>query len=182
VDERKSVLKTFRLSESLARSLEKQAADEGITGNALANSVISEYFEWTRKSREFGFLALPRPMLISLVEKLDEKELDRIGREVLAATWKEMAQFWFQDSSPDSILRVLIMRAKFDSKLSTKVMREDGTYTVVLRHDYGPKWSIIVAGALRESVKQSFHVEPRMTRGASVITAHFKVRPTNLPS
>ena len=176
-DERKTHLRTIRFPESLVRSLEKEAADEGTTVNALANSIISGYFDWTKKAREFGFLALHKPILIGLVEQLDDEALDRIGREIMAASWKEMAEFWFQDSSPNDILNALIMRSKFDSKISTRITQEEGMYTIVLRHDYGPKWSTVVAGALREFVKQSFHVEPRMSKGESVITARFKTHP-----
>jgi hypothetical protein len=177
VDRRKTVLRTFRLSESLTDSLRKGAADEGMNVNALANSILSEYFDWTKKAREFGFLALHKPILISLIEQLDDKTLDRIGREVMFASWREMAEFWFQDSSPDNILNALTMRAKFDPKISTRITQGEGTCAIVLRHDYGPKWSIVVAGALREFVRQSFHVEPRISQGESVITARFKVNP-----
>ena len=173
--ERKTHLRTLRFSESLALSLEKEAADEGTTVNALANSIIGGYFEWTKKAREFGFLAIHKPIFVSLIEQLDDKTLSRIGREVMSAGWKEMAEFWFQDSSPERILDTLSLRSKSDTKIRTRVTKEDGTYAIVLSHDFGPKWSIVLAGALREFVTKSFHVEPRISQGESVVTARFKV-------
>ena len=180
--ERKTHLRTLRFSESLARSLEKEAADEGTTVNALSNSIISGYFDWTKKAREFGFLALHKPIFISLIEQLDDKTLARIGREVMTASWKEMAEFWFQDSSPDKILDALSMRSKFDSRIRTRVTQEEGTYAIVLSHDYGSKWSIVLAGALREFVSKSFHIEPRISQGESVVTARFKINPRKSPT
>jgi len=181
-DERKTHLSTLRFSESLARSLQKEADDEGTTVNALANSILSGYFEWDKKAREFGFISLHKSIFKSLIEELDDKTLARIGREVMAPAWKEMAEFFLQDSSPNKVLEVLNMRSKINpDRLRTRITKDEDTYTIVCRHDFGPKLSIILAGALQEFVKKSFLVEPRISQGESVITARFKVRPRNSP-
>ena len=182
VNERKTRLKTIRLTESLVRSLEKEAADEGTTVNADVNSIISQHLEYDKKAQEFGFAAIPKPLLKSMLEGLGDETLARIGREIVPAMWREMAEFWSGDSSPDEILNALAMRSKFDPDKPTKVTREDGSYTVVMRHDFGPKWSIIAKNALQEFVKRAFHVEPQMSQGESVITARFKVKPQKLSS
>jgi hypothetical protein len=181
-DERKTRLRTLRFSESLARSLEKEAADEGTTVNALANSIISRYFDWDKKAREFGFISLHKSIFMSLIEELDDKTLARIGREVMAPMWKEMAEFFLQDSSPDRILAVLNMRSKINpASLRTRIAREEDAYMIVCRHDFGPRLSIILASSLQELVRKSFLVEPRINVGESVVTARFKVHPRNLP-
>jgi hypothetical protein len=179
-EKRKSVLKTIRFSESLARSLEKEAAEEGTTVNANVNLIISRHFDWHKKANEFGFVSVHKPVFMSLFGELDEKTLARIGREVLTASWREMAMFWFQDSSPDGILDALSLRSKFGSKMRTRMTREEDMYTVVCHHDFGPKWSIVLKSALQEFVRKSFLVEPRITAGESVVTARFKAKPRNL--
>jgi hypothetical protein len=176
-DERKTVLKTIRISESLARSLEKEAADEDTTVNADIGSILSRHFDWHKKAEEFGFVALHKPLLMSLIEGLDDVTLARIGREVLTSSWKEMAEFWLQDSSPKGLLDALSMASKFDSKMRIRVTQEEDTYTIVFHHDLGRKWSIVAESAAQELVKESFHVKPRITAGESVVTAHFKVSP-----
>jgi hypothetical protein len=173
--ERKSRLRTIRLSESLERSLEKEAADEGTTVNADVNSILSQHFDWHKKAREFGIVEIPKSVFMSLTEGLDDETLARIGREVIPATWKEMAEFWFQDSSPDGIMKHLMMQAKFNPYNRTRITQEEGNYTIVLHHDFGSKWSIITKNAFQEFVKQSFHVVPRISVGESVVTARFKV-------
>lgn len=161
----------------MVRSLEKDAAEEGTTVNADVNSILSGYFEWHKKAREFGIVSVPKSILLSLLEGVDDKTLARVGREVVPTTWKEQAEFWFQDSSPDAILKVLGIRAKFNPSNRTKTTQDEGTYTIVFRHDFGPRWSILAKAALQEFVRQSFHVEPRISQGESVVTAHFKVKP-----
>ncbi|MGD0478239.1 MAG: hypothetical protein ABSB29_08780 [Nitrososphaerales archaeon] len=178
--ERKTVLKTIRIPESLARSLEKGAAEEGTTVNSLANAILYRNFEWDRKAREFGFVWVHKPIFRRLVEIADDEELARLGREVIFATWKEMAEFWLQDSTPDGILDALSLRTKFGSSTRTRVTREEDEYTIVLHHEFGPKHSIALKSALQELAK-SFHATPRLSAGESVVTARFKVNPRARP-
>ncbi|MGD0145322.1 MAG: hypothetical protein ABSB53_00505 [Nitrososphaerales archaeon] len=178
MDKRRTQLRTFRFSESLMRSLEKEAADEDTSVNALASSIISGYFDWDKKAREFGFISLHKPIFMRLIEELDDETLDRIGREVMASTWKEMAEFWLQDSSPEKMLEVLSMRSKINpSRLRTRITREENKYTIILRHDFGPKWSIVEKSALQEFVRKTFLVEPQISQGESVVMARFTVNP-----
>lgn len=177
VRERKTRLKTIRLSESLVRSLEKEATEEDTTVNADVNSIISQHFDWNKKAQEFGFAAIPLRLLRNLLEGVDDETLARIGREVLPAIWKEMAEFWSQDSSLDAMMKFQEMRSKFNPNNRTKVTLDEGTYTVVWRHDFGPKWSVLVKNALQEYLEQSFHIKPRITMGESVVTARFKANP-----
>ena len=146
------------------------------------NSILSQHFDWNKKAQEFGFIAVPKSVFMSLIEGLDDEKLARIGKEVIPATWKEMAEFWLQDSSPDAILYRLLARFKSSPYSRTKVTKEGDTYTIVMSHDFGPKWSIASKSALQEFVRQSFHVEPRISQGDSVVTARFKVNPRDLPS
>lgn len=181
-DERKTILKTIRISESLARSLEKEADDEGTTVNADINSILNRHFTWNKKILEFGIAQIPKPLLKGILEGCDDDTLARIGREIGPAVWKEIAEFWIQDSSPDKILDMEASWSKVNPNFQTRVTREDGAYTITMRHDLGPKWSIITENALREFAKISFHVEPQISTGESVVTARFKVNPKNLPA
>ncbi len=182
MSERRTHLRTLRFSESLARSLQKEAADEGTTVNALANSILSEYFDWTKKAREFGFVSLHKPIFMRLIEELDDETLARIGRENVTASWKEQAEFFLQDSTPNKMLEALSMKSKSHLGTLTRITQEGGVYTIVMRHDFGRKWSIVVKSALQEFVRKTFLVEPRINAGESVVTARFKVNPRNLPT
>ncbi len=182
MSERKTHLKTIRLSESLVRSLEKEAADEGTSVNADVNSILSQHFDWDKKAEEFGFYSIPIRLLKNILEGLDDEALARLGREVLPALWKEMAEFFSQDSSLDGMVKFQTMRSKFNPHNHTRVTQDEGEYTIVWRHDFGPKWSIVVKNAIQQFVRKSFHAEPRISVGESVVTAHFKVNPRNSPT
>jgi len=180
-DERKTRLKTIRFPESLVRYLEKEAADEGTTVNADVNSIISRHFSWDKKIREFGIVEIPNSMLRTLFEGCNDETLARMGRETFAVQ-KEMAEFFFHDSSPKAMLDLLTIRSKFNPRNQTRVTQEEDKYAIVMRHDFGPKYTIFAKDFLEEFVKQSFHVKPRISAGESVVTARFKVNPPNSPT
>jgi hypothetical protein len=181
-DKRKTVVRTLRLEESLARSLQVDAADEGASVNAVVNKILSQYYGWGKRAREFGFFSLHKPIFAKLIEEADEETLVRLGEEEVYNTWKEMAEFWLQDSAPDKMLEVIGLRDKLDSQTESRITRDGDTYTIVFRNDYGPKFSIVAESALRKFVRHSFHVEPRITRGGTVVTARFKTSPRNSPA
>ena len=180
--ERKTRLRTFRFSESLNRSLRKEAADEGTSVNALANSILGEYFDWRKKAWEFGFISLHKPIVIRLIEESDDETLARMGREDMAPSWIEQAEFFLQDSSPSETLKAMSRKSKTNPGAVTRITQEGGAYTIVMRHDFGPKWSIVVESALQEFVRKMFGVEPRITAGESVVTARFKADPRKIPA
>jgi len=172
--ETKSVLKTVRFSAPSARSLEREAAEEGITVNALINSIVRQHYEWDKRSRESGFTSINKTVLKALIGELDDKTLIRIGRDVVPGWIEEMAEFWFQDSSPERILDALSLRFKFDPLTQMGVTRAGDERRIVLHHDLGPKWSSYLEGAASGIVSKFFHVEPRVSRGESVVTVTFK--------
>jgi len=119
-------------------------------------------------------------MLKDLVEGCSDETLARIGLEAYVE-WKEMTEFFLGDSSPKAIMDFLTTRSRFNPGNQTRVTREEDTYIIVMHHDSGPKWSIIIKNAVEEGVRQLFHVEPRISAGESVVTARFKVNPRGLP-
>jgi len=176
---RKTVLKTFRFSEELVLLLEKGAEKEGTTINALAGSILTQYLGWETKAKEFGFVPIYKPLFRAIFEALDDETLIRIGRKALPEMWKEMAEFWFQDSSADKILDIWSVRSRHLPYVQTEVKKQGNTYSIVFHHDLGPKWSIVIRSALDEMVRKSFLAQPTLTMGESIVTAQFSEPPRN---
>jgi hypothetical protein len=179
MEKEKSVLKTIRIPESIS-ALQKKAADEGTTVNAQINSIIRENVGWNSKAKEFGVATVPKSVFISLTEAVDDEELSRIGREVAPPAWKQMSEFWFQDPSPERIVDLLSLWSKFNPDFRTEITQKDDVYSIVLKHDFGQKWSILARSAIHEFVTKTFSIEPEMSVGASVITARFRINPKAL--
>lgn len=170
---RKTVLKTFRFSEDLMCSLENEAKEEGTTVNALVGTVITQHLEWEIKARRFGYTPIYKPLLRALIEKLDEESLAQTGK-ILPDMWKEMAEFWFQDSSAEKILEFLAFSSRYVPQMQTEVKREGNMHIIVYHHDLGPKWSFVILNALDELVRRSFRSPPTLNTGTTVVTAEFR--------
>ena len=173
----RTAVRTIRIPEPTDRALEKIADDDGRSVNAEINSIIREHLEHNIKMQEFGFAVFPRQFFKAIIEELDEDTLARIGRGVVPAMWKDMASFWDQDSSPEGILRYLKKRMRLTHNVQTTITQEMGEYAIVYRHDFGPKWSILMKSAFQEFVSKSFHVEPKISAGESVVSVRFKTNP-----
>lgn len=176
-DEHKSVLKTIRLHESLVRSLEEEAAEEGTSVNSDVNSILGRHFDLNKRMREFGFVTTAKQTFVRLIEAVDDETLARIGREAIPGMYEEMAELWFQGSSPEKIIDAINLRLRFDASMQGRITREGDMYSLVLRHDLGPKWSVLCESAAREIAKRLFNTEPLINRGDSVVTARFRVKP-----
>ena len=173
--QRKTTLRTFRFPEELARALEAEAENQGMTLNALVSSILTKHIDWDAKAAKFGFIPAYKPIFTGAIQMLDDGSLDRIGRTVLPAMWREMASFWFQDSSADKILELLSMRSRHLPYIQTEVKRQGRTCTIVTHHDLGPKWSVVLHGAFDELVRQTFHTQPAINAGDTVVTVEFSV-------
>lgn len=175
VDKDETMVKTIRIPASIGHSLKTRAEYDGMTINAEVNSIIRQDLDWHRKMEEYGFVLIPRQLFRAVIEKLDDDALALLGREVIPTLFKEMVEWWQQDSSPEGMLSYLKLRGRPYTNSTTTVTREGDRYTIVHRHDYGPKWSVIIQGAMQEFVRKSFQAEPQVSVGESVVVGRFKV-------
>jgi hypothetical protein len=172
---RRTSLKTFRLPEGLLLLLEREAEAQGTTLSALVSSILTNYIEWDVKARKFGFIPVYKPIFTMLSETPDVKALDQIGRNALLGTWKEMTEYWFQESSPEMVLQFLEFQSRYIPYVQTGVRRQGNSYTVVLHHDLGPTWSVVYRGALDELARRMFKAQPVIDMGNTVVKAYISV-------
>ena len=171
--QRKTTLRTFRFPEELAHALEAEAQEQGMTLNALVSLILTKHEEWDAKAAKFGYIPTYKSVFVSLLQASDEESLIRMGRTILAPMWKEMASFWYHDSSEERILDLLSMRSRHLPYVQTEVNKEGRRCTIVTHHDLGSKWSIVLQGAFDELVRKSFHSQPTISVGETVVTVDF---------
>jgi len=177
----KTTLRTFRLSEALALDLEEEAENQGMTLNALASSILTKHVEWDRKAEEIGFIPVYKPFFLALLAAMDDKALDQMGRTILVPLWKDMAEFWLQDPSGDRILDFL-SKSRHLPYAQTEVKRQGRDYTIVFHQDLGPRWSIVLHGALDDLARKFFRAQPTISMGETVNTVRFTIPQANSPT
>jgi len=177
--EPKTVIRSIRIPESLSRSIQKEADKEGTTFNARVSAILSRHFEWEVKAQEFGYISIPKAQFRLLLEEIGDEALVKFGREIVPGEWRETAEFWFGDSSTEAVLDYFKLRARNNSPHFTMKSEGGGGTVITVRHDFGPRWSIVLKSAFQEFVKQAYHVEPQVSSGESVVTVRFKVASQN---
>lgn len=176
-EKQKSELRTFRISQSLARSLKNESRRVGISTNALANQILRQYLEWQLPATEAGFSSIHRDLLRAMVANMDSEDLSRIGKEDVPNWIEHLAVSWYHNVGPDAILKTLVRRFEGNELVHLTLNYEGDTCQVVVKHDFGPNWSCMTEASLREIVTRYFHAEPRSRSGKSIVTVTFKVPP-----
>jgi len=157
------------------RSLESEAEGSSITLNAHVSSILTKHIEWDAKAAKFGYIPTYKPIFMELLHAVDDESLRQMGRTILPAMWKEMASFWFEDSSIERILDLLSLRSRHLPYIQTEVKRQGRTCVIVSHHDLGPKWSIVLQSAYDELIRKFFHAQPKTSLGDTVVTAEFSI-------
>jgi predicted DNA-binding ribbon-helix-helix protein len=172
---KRTVLRTVRLPEALSKELEEAAAEDGVSFNSLIAVVLQEYVQWTRKAKKFGFAQVSRNMLRILLAAADSDELDVQVREKYAGVLKDMAMFWYQDASPQNVIRVLehITQHNWYVDLSKKV--EGKKVTLSFRHDMGAKFNLFLKAMLDTAIRNDLRTVPVYEEGESSFTVHFSL-------
>jgi len=174
VEDKETVVRTFRLPLKRDHILMAEAEEKGITVNSLLNSILVDHQGWLKVARDSGFVYIHRSLYRAFIEELDEETLKRLGRTVVLSWLEDMAQYLHQSTDPEKILDTIEFRYSHDSLMKANFTRNKGDYTLVFTHDMGPKFSVIAEAVARELVARYFHAEPRITRGESVVTAKFR--------
>lgn len=132
---------TVRIGKQTLDKLRSYAKSESTTLNSAINQLLSHAVDWDVVASKTGWVPIPKDILISCFDKLDDK------------TIMEMA-----DLSGANVPRdlLLAMRGKFDIKEWVSILRsrakaagfhfseimENDHVKFVMKHDMGSKWSV----------------------------------------
>ena len=170
---KKTVLRTFRLTEDVAKALEAAAEKDGITFNALLSRVTLDYVTWVRNAKNFGFVYLSKPLLSVLLEASDPQKLEAGVRGKYAGVLKDMTMYWFQDASPRSLIRYLELMTQHNWYLEVTKKVEANKVLLSFRHDMGPKYTIYLRTMLDQVIRNDMHSIPTFEEGSSSLTVRF---------
>ena len=172
---KRTVLRTIRIQESLLEEMVAAADEDGVSFNSLSTSVLQEYMTWTRKAKKFGFTFVSKSLLRNLLESVDTTELDLLVRERYAGILKDMAMFWFSDSSLPSIVKVLDLLSTHNWHVDMQKSIEGKKATLSFRHELGPKFTVFLKAMPDATIKEEFHANPVYDEGSSSLTVHFSL-------
>lgn len=142
--QKKTVLRTVRITQELDALLRKDADAENISINTLISACLTKYFEWDRFVSRFGFLTIPRVAVRSLIELAEDEVVAKLGRDLGEQLNKEVLMFWFKKANLETLLKIFSLYDKYSGFVKVEIATEQDNYTVVLRHELGKKCSIFL--------------------------------------
>jgi predicted transcriptional regulator len=134
---------SFRLDEDIAEALRKEAEDEEITLNVLANQIFRHYVEWERDAQRAGFIPIARELLVSIINEISDRRIEEIVRSVGKEVSKDQILYMKSNYDLDSFLSWLGARNR-TSGFAQKHVVDGKNHEYIIQHDLNMKWSLYV--------------------------------------
>ena len=81
-ENKKTVLRSIRLSKGLDELLQKDADSKRITVGALVSTILTKYSQWDRYTEKFDMITFRQETLRAILEATDDEALIRKAREI----------------------------------------------------------------------------------------------------
>jgi hypothetical protein len=155
-----SITRSFRFEADVLRVLDEEAERMGISVNALVGIVLRRYAEFTRYLSKIDMLVINREVLVSLVERLSEEELHRIGIKLGETVLADTIMFWKKETTEKAVMEYIEKMICRYGQLGTYDERRmsGGEMAIVVRHRLGKKGSRFLEGYLQGGLKHTLGI------------------------
>src|SRR5438270_4413932 len=129
-DNKKTVLRTIRLSKQLDDVLQKDADSKRISVGALLSSILTKYSEWDRYTEKFEMITFRQETLKAILAATDDEVLITKGREIGAKIPKEFLMFWFKKMDLETYVRYLELLCNYGGFERFELQEEGKAYVI----------------------------------------------------
>jgi hypothetical protein len=156
-----STVRSFRIDESLSEVLNGEAERMGVSVNAMINSILKQYSEFTRFQAKLDMMTINREIFKNLLGQLSDNESYSLGLEMGKDIPNDTILFWKKNVSYESVLEYLEKIICTYGYVGTFDELETDKYKIiVIRHRLGPNGSKFLHGYLKSMLKQTLDLEP----------------------
>lgn len=165
---KKSVLRSIRVSDSLATRLEEDARESGISLNSLVASVLERYEAWDKVADKFGFVHVSSELFGQMLNALDERSVVRMARDSGRNLSTDLISFWFKEVTLNSVLSYIDQLSKYQRLCTVETAESKGKLVIIVHHSLGEKGSVWFMNFLSETLKANLDIDPtvRQTRSS----------------
>ena len=170
-ENKKTALRTIRLSKGLDELLQKDANAKRISIGALISAILTKYSEWDRYMEKFDMITLRQETISAILEATEDEILIKKAREIGAKIPKEFLMFWFKRTDLDSYLQYLELLCNYGKFARYELEATANGYVITLLHNMGYKWSLFLQYVIEEGIKTTIGRLPRIeaSKGSIVI-------------
>ena len=158
-----STVRSFRIDKTLSETLNSEAERMGVSVNAMINSVLKQYAEFTRFQSKLDLLVIHREILRSLLTRLDESESYALGLDMGKEIPNDTILFWKKNVSFESVLEYIEKIICTYGYIGTfDELETDKHKIIVIRHRLGARGSRFLLGFMKSLIKQTLDLEPEI--------------------
>lgn len=158
-----STVRSFRIDKTLSETLNSEAERMGVSVNAMINSVLKQYAEFTRFQSKLDLLVIHREILRSLLTRLDESESYALGLDMGKEIPNDTILFWKKNVSFKSVLEYIEKIICTYGYIGTfDELETDKHKIIVIRHRLGAQGSRFLLGFMKSLIKQTLDLEPEI--------------------
>lgn len=170
-ENKKTVLRTIRLTKELDELLQKDANSKRISPGALISTILTKYSQWDRYTEKFDMITFRQETLKAILEATDDEALVSKAREIGAKIPKEFLMFWFKKTDLESYLQYLELLCNYGGFARYECESDGHTYVITLLHNMGEKWSLFLKYVMEEGIMSTIGKLPRfeVNKGSLVI-------------
>lgn len=170
-ENKKTVLRTIRLSRGLDELLQKDANSRRISIGALISTILAKYSQWDRYTEKFDMITFRHETLKAILESTEDEVLVKKAREIGAKIPREFLMFWFKKTDLESYLRYLELLCNYGGFARYELEVDDRSYIITLLHNMGEKWSLFLKYVMEEGIMSTIGTMPRfeVNQGSLII-------------
>ena len=140
---------TYRLPEDMLQGLDAVAKQEEVSQNVLVKQILDSYLRWDISAAKAGWVVMPRPVLMNIINELDEKKIIKIASDTAKIRHKGIVLSMQGKYDFDHWVQLIRDRSK-KSGFYLKESTSNGKTTLIMIHDLGEKWSIFFKAYYQE--------------------------------
>jgi hypothetical protein len=132
---------TLRFDGDVLEQLRKEANQKRISLNTLASQIFKTHTEFSGAATKAGMIPFPKNLLIRLMNRLSEDEVEQLSQEIAKNEMKDMLLSIVHQYSTDAFIDLIeswirVCGFPFTHDYS------GNTHSFIIQHEMGKRWSI----------------------------------------
>ncbi len=155
-----SSVRSFRIDKDFAEILHHEADRMGISVNAMMNSILKQYTEFTRFQSKLDMIVINRVIFKNMLRCVEEHQAYNLGLEMGRELPNDIILFWKKRVSIDSVIEYIEKILCIYGRIGTyDEITESNDKIIVIRHRLGLKGSKFLLGYLKSLFKNMLEMD-----------------------
>jgi hypothetical protein len=151
-----SSVRSFRIDKGFAEILNHEADRMGISVNAMMNSILKQYTEFTRFQSKLDMIIINREIFKNVLNYIEENQAYNLGLDLGRELPNDTILFWKKHISLESVIEYIEKIICIYGQMGTyDEITESTSRIIVIRHRLGLKGSKFLMGFLKSLFKTS---------------------------